>query len=99
MLAGYFKIPESEVKSPTFAYIKKHTTNNEIFFYHIDLYRAEQNDDLLAQEINELVNHSQNIIVIEWPEKIKGLNFEPKFQINFQHATLEERIITIRKNY
>jgi tRNA A37 threonylcarbamoyladenosine biosynthesis protein TsaE len=36
----------------------------------LDLYRLEQHDPFLLEEIKELATHKQSIILIEWPEKI-----------------------------
>jgi tRNA threonylcarbamoyl adenosine modification protein YjeE len=61
--------PENKVKSPTFSLINLYPTKN-FHFAHLDLYRLEQHDPFLLEEIKELATHKQSIILIEWPEKI-----------------------------
>lgn len=63
-------IQEFLVKSPTYTYIRKYkTAKNNVF--HIDLYRLETIDELLWQEISELVEDKNNILIIEWADKLK----------------------------
>ena len=42
-------------------------------FYHIDLYRIESEKDVEGLGLLEIIQDSDNIVVIEWPEKIDEL--------------------------
>ena len=53
--------------SPTFVIMKKY--NN---VYHIDAYRIK-NEDLLSLGWKELIADKNNIIIIEWAERIKKI--------------------------
>jgi len=63
-IAENFGINQFSIKSPTYNYIRKY--NN---FYHLDLYRIEELDEIMEQEINEICDDNSNIVVIEWSER------------------------------
>lgn len=58
---------------------------NSKVFYHIDLYRIETEHDLEGLGIKEILKDPNNIVVIEWPEKlyrnIPNKRFEIKFSV------------------
>lgn len=51
-------------------------------FYHIDLYRTENGRDIEGLGIKEIINNENNIVVIEWAEKLG--NFLPKKRIDIK---------------
>lgn len=62
-------LKEFFIKSPTYTYIREYrTAKNKI--YHIDLYRLEIIDELLWMEISELIENKNNILIIEWADKL-----------------------------
>lgn len=78
---------KEKIISPTFIIIRQYPTN----FYHIDLYRVENFQGLGLEEI---LANPNNIVLIEWAEKIKDL---PKNTIRITIKKLEndKRLITI----
>lgn len=63
---------KDKIISPTFVLIRQHhipKTNRVL--YHIDLYRLEDNIDIKSLGIEEIINNSDNLVLIEWAEKIK----------------------------
>ena len=40
---------------------------------HIDAYRLEKEEELLHLGWKELISDAENLIVIEWPEMVKGI--------------------------
>jgi len=64
---------KEKILSPTFVIQKRFNIYNPKFknFYHIDCYRLEKEKDVLMLGWKEIANNPQNIIAIEWPEKIK----------------------------
>lgn len=68
-LAEGLGIDDFSIKSPTYIYIRKYDKFRHKF-YHIDLYRLEKIDDLLWHEIHEIMENPQNIIIIEWADKM-----------------------------
>ena len=66
---------KEKITSPTFTIIKKYKILNQKYqqykyLYHIDCYRIEDGKEILCLGLNKIIN-SSNIIVVEWPEKIK----------------------------
>jgi tRNA threonylcarbamoyladenosine biosynthesis protein TsaE len=62
------------VNSPTFVIIKEYQTKNKKFknLIHIDLYRLKKIDEIMKKEILEYLT-SNNVVVIEWAEKIRNI--------------------------
>ena len=51
--------------SPTFVLMKKYKN-----LYHIDCYRLNKPKDILDLDFKEIISNPQNIVLIEWAEKI-----------------------------
>ncbi|MDD5738872.1 MAG: tRNA (adenosine(37)-N6)-threonylcarbamoyltransferase complex ATPase subunit type 1 TsaE [Candidatus Pacebacteria bacterium] len=71
------------VASPTFVLMhrfknqkSKIEQSNYNFLIHIDAYRLSKPEEILELGFQEIISDPKNIVVIEWPEKIK--NFLPK---------------------
>ena len=58
---------EGPFTSPTFVLMKKYKEN----IYHLDAYRISENN-LTDLGWEELIENKKNIIIIEWPERIKA---------------------------
>lgn len=86
-VAQYFGIDKFSVKSPTYTYIRKYTAHDQNIF-HIDLYRLNEIDELLAQEIDELFENPQNIIIIEWADRME--RHLPEDRINIKMHYIDE---------
>ncbi|MEK7673304.1 MAG: tRNA (adenosine(37)-N6)-threonylcarbamoyltransferase complex ATPase subunit type 1 TsaE [Patescibacteria group bacterium] len=69
-MAEILNIPVNQIKSPTYTYVRHHEINGKNI-YHIDLYRLEEIDDLLLRELKELWENQENIIIIEWADRLK----------------------------
>ena len=60
------------ITSPTFVIMAAHQIPRMPGrFYHFDLYRLRRAKDLQDLGFREIVERRQNVIVIEWPQKIK----------------------------
>lgn len=95
---------KNNVISPTFIIMRSYKLinpeklSNISYFYHIDLYRIKNSNDLQELGLFELLKDPQNIFVIEWPEKIASLLPKNSISINFDYLNKNERKITIKKN-
>lgn len=72
--------------------------------YHIDCYRIHNSRDLAELNFKEIVDNPNNIILIEWAERIKDMLPPNIARIRFKHKSDNERIVEIesgiwRKNY
>ncbi len=64
---------KERVISPTFVIMKEYKIKSEKRFkklVHIDAYRLQSEDDLKIFNIKELLNNPENLIFIEWPERL-----------------------------
>ena len=78
------------ILSPTFVLMKKYKIpNTKKQFYHIDCYRIKKASDLSALNLEKLFLNPQNIIVIEWAERIKKIL--PKNTIIFEFKFINEK--------
>jgi len=75
----------------------KSTPKNAKLFNHIDLYRVNSEADLDGLGIKEILNDPENIVVIEWAEKLKGLLPKERIEIHFKYLGENKRRITIAK--
>ena len=81
------------ITSPTFVLMKSYkipvlTTERKGLsvknLVHIDAYRLNSGQDLLSLGWEELVSNPNNLIVLEWPEKVVDLFVGTEQQINFK---------------
>jgi tRNA threonylcarbamoyladenosine biosynthesis protein TsaE len=79
------------ITSPTFVIEKIYKLEGRAFRYlvHIDAYRLEDSKELEALGFKELLDDANNLILIEWPEKVKNILPESIRTINF--AFIDER--------
>lgn len=82
--------------SPTFIIIR-HYKLNKSSFYHIDLYRTESINDLLGLGINEIIKDKNNIVAIEWAEKMNELLPNKRIELHFKYIDENTREIKIKK--
>jgi tRNA threonylcarbamoyladenosine biosynthesis protein TsaE len=64
------QIDEKEIKSPTYTYLRRYPEKK---FFHADLYRIKNEDQIAIFEIIELLENPKNIIIIEWPEILEEI--------------------------
>jgi tRNA threonylcarbamoyladenosine biosynthesis protein TsaE len=75
------------ISSPTFVLMKIYKTKNKNIksLIHIDAYRLQSEKDLEIIGIDEYLNKKDNVIIIEWPEKIKKSLPKKTRYINFSY--------------
>lgn len=89
--AGYF----GRLTSPTFVLMRQYPVKEKTIF-HLDLYRFEQNlkEEVGNLGVTDLWGRSENIMVIEWAEKIKDILPSETRWIEFEILGDTERKIT-----
>lgn len=96
IIRGYkIKLPVSssdEVRSS-----HRQSMSRTVNLYHADLYRLSSEQDLENLGFRDLFAEANNIVVIEWPEKITAVLPKTRWEIYFEHLTEEKRKITIKK--
>lgn len=88
-----------EITSPTFVILKKYEipVNGQRlkFFYHLDCYRLNNEQDILDLDFKQLIGNPENLVVIEWAEKIKKILPQDTILIKFEYLGQDERQIEI----
>jgi tRNA threonylcarbamoyladenosine biosynthesis protein TsaE len=87
--------------SPTFIIMRTYNAGNREFvsgirnLYHVDLYRIESEKDVDGLGLLELMNQPENIVAIEWPDKIENVLPEKRINIYFKYLGDDKREIRI----
>ncbi|MEK7117561.1 MAG: tRNA (adenosine(37)-N6)-threonylcarbamoyltransferase complex ATPase subunit type 1 TsaE [Patescibacteria group bacterium] len=90
------------VNSPTFVLMKRFKLRNKKFknVYHLDCYRIKRPKELLSLGLKEIFDNSENIVLVEWPERIKGILPRGAQKIVFRHSNKENiRILKISGDF
>ena len=100
---------KERITSPTFVLMKKFKMQiskckmkmqnakcNEFqHFYHFDCYRINKPEEILTLGWREIVKNPENIVVIEWPEKIKKLLAKNTIWLKFEYKDKNKRNIKL----
>lgn len=81
---------KEKILSPTFVIMRKFHVSCSMFhdFYHIDCYRIKKPREILNLEFKEIIFNPQNIIAIEWADRIRKIL--PKKTIIFKFEFLDQ---------
>ena len=66
-------------------------------FYHVDLYRIQNGEDIREIGLDEIIENGNDIVAIEWAEKLGYLLPKKRIDIYFKSQD-DTREITINKN-
>jgi tRNA threonylcarbamoyladenosine biosynthesis protein TsaE len=81
--------------SPTFIIVRSYELDS-VNFYHIDLYRIGSNTDIRSLGIEEIIGDQNNIVVVEWAEKLKNYLPKNRIDIKFNYGKDNVRKILFR---
>lgn len=87
--------------SPTFIIMRTYELRLKIkdlrlkSLYHLDLYRIETEAEAIDLGLLDLMSQPENIVAIEWPDKIENLLPEKRIDIYFTYLEDQKREITI----
>lgn len=95
-LAAAIGVTET-ITSPTFVIEKIYELTGQPFSFliHIDAYRLEKEEELLHLGWNEIIKNPENLIVLEWPEKVSGIIPEGAITISLAVVDENSREITV----
>jgi len=93
---------KERVFSPSFIIFKKFKIKNKKSFFkylfHFDLYRIKNFSEIKNLNLKEIFNDPQNLIILEWGEKIKRNLFKKKvYLISFKFISPNQREIKISR--
>ena len=90
---------KKKVHSPTFSimqrYLLKHKDLKNLF--HIDAYRLKNEKELLSLGWDKILDDPENLVFIEWPEKVKSIMPKGHHQIHISHTKEGYRKFKIKK--
>lgn len=87
--------------SPTFVIMKHYTSKLTAGvpirdIYHVDAYRLSSKKDLETLDMEKIFGNPDAIVLMEWPERVKGLRLVNSIKVSFDYGEKEdERVITI----
>lgn len=90
--------------SPTFIIMRTYRVGEAFVakginhFYHVDLYRIENEQDISGLGLLELMNNPENVVVIEWPEKMENLLPDDRIDFIFRYLGDDQREIIKNSN-
>lgn len=91
---------EGRIISPTFLIMRSYkiTGNNILYMlFHIDLYRVNNDQEIIDLGIMDIIANKQNIIVIEWAERMESLLPRKRTDIYFEYIDENKRKINFIK--
>ena len=85
--------------SPTFVFVRQYKVSPPRCntFYHVDLYRIENQREIEGMGLREIINDGKNTIVIEWAEKMQNLLPKKRWDVEFKDLGSSRRKITINQ--
>jgi len=92
-LAAHYGIDPAVVVSPTFALVNRYGSGSRVV-YHIDLYRIEDERELIELGIEEMEDEGA-LLVVEWAEKLGRLWRPDATVVRFEVTGVDQRRISI----
>lgn len=86
---------KNAIKSPTFLIMREYKITTRSKLFHIDCFRVKNSNDLTPLGIEQIMSNPHNIVLIEWPERIRDIIPKNNIRVHFDHISEHERKITI----
>lgn len=88
----------NKIQSPTFVLEKQYKIFKKMSSYHLlkhlDLYRLKKEDEFLREVADEFRN-TDELIIIEWPERLGNFSPTEYLKIEFLHRGDNKRLIVV----
>lgn len=91
---------KNKILSPTFVIMKHFEAAGNKFkinnLYHLDCYRLGGEKDMVELGFEEIMKDKNNLVVIEWPERIKKALPPDAVWLEFEHGGEDQRKIKLK---
>jgi len=89
---------EQKLTSPTFVIMRKYSLDISRFqsLIHIDAYRLNNGEELKLLGIEEIISDPENIVLVEWAERVAEILPEKHITVHIDHISENERKILIQ---
>lgn len=94
---------ERRIISPTFIILRTYDVKNKNEkikmknFYHVDLYRLGSEKEIEDIGLTSLMGDKENIVVIEWPERLGSLMPNKAWKLYFENEGEDKRKIVVER--
>jgi len=87
-----------KILSPTFVIIKRFKIKDLRFkkFFHVDCYRIQKTKEILDLGFKEIISNPQNIIAIEWADRIRKILPKRALILQFEFINKSNRKIMLK---
>lgn len=85
---------DEDVQSPSFTISRTYEARDGLQLVHYDFYRL-QDPGIMANELQEVVNDTTSVTVIEWADIVDGVLPEHRITLSFEAPSETERRIHI----
>ena len=92
---GFNAALQEDVTSPTFTLVHEYR-GPRLTLFHIDLYRIDNQRELMTLGIDDLRSEPNSILLVEWGEKFASIVSESNAQIAIERIGEMERVIVLR---
>ncbi len=86
-----FQLPKPKLKTRP-----KSQMSEFRYFYHIDCYRVKKQKEVLDLGFKEIISNPENIVAIEWAERVRKLLPKKATKIKFKFINKHTRKLTIQ---
>lgn len=88
------------ILSPTFVLMKQYALKKVAFgnFIHVDCYRLNNQEELVSLGWRDIVKNPQNLILIEWADRVFAVLPRSFIRITFNHLNETSRSIAITRS-
>lgn len=88
---------EDNITSPTFLIERVYELKNQKWQHlvHIDAYRLEREQELLDLGWEDVIKNPNNLVVLEWAERVASIIPEDAIHIGIKHGKVGEREIEV----
>lgn len=91
-LAEAWKVPPSEIGSPTFVLCREYIGTRTA--YHLDAYRLTDESELIDLGFEELLATGATVLV-EWADRVRGCLPQDYLEIEIVPVDVESRLVTL----